>query len=638
MARYATEEGESVRRSDLDVSISEREELLVEAERIAHVGSWVWNVEDNRVAWSDELFRILGYDARVDLPSVDNFFAAVHPDDRARVQEASRHGVTHGAVQSVAHRVQHRDGTVRHVKMDGAYLFDSSGKLRRVVGTVIDVTESREAAERLERANRELEDVQAFAHLGSWTLDLRTGARRWSIEFFRILGLDPDTTTPGHDLFMSCLHPDDREQFRRLYQQAAETTQESSGYARIVRPDGTIRHVRLKGTGETDADGRPARLRGTMHDVTDLTLLQQRLAQAERLETVGRLAGGIAHDFNNIMTVIQSGSDLLGGSDPDVLRDIHKAVASARHLTSRLLAFGRQSTLNLRRVDPNQIVHETVQLVTRILGAHVTLHTQLASDVPATALDAELTSQALINLLLNARDAMPQGGDLYLSTHKRVIGSDTWAEIRVRDTGHGISDSIRERIFEPFFTTKADGRGSGLGLAMVHGAVEQQGGRIVVESGPGGTTFVLQFTAASEISTSSRSMRPKPAPEMRALTILVVEDQDSVLNVVRKTLERAGHRVIAASLPSEATALFTAHATEIDLVLSDLVMPEMFGTTLVERLAQLAPMPAVVFMTGYGAEAARDLTPEHIVVTKPFTTAELLGAIARGVRANQSDD
>ncbi len=631
MARF-DEGGDSVRRSDLEVSISEREELLLEAERIAHVGSWVWNVETNEVVWSEELFRILGYDPAVDVASVDNYFAAVHPDDRARVQASSQRGVETGLIEQATHRVLRRDGSVRYVRVDGSHLFDKDGRLRRIVGTAIDETESREAAANLQRANQELEDAQAFAHLGSWSLDLKTEERVWSREFFRILGLDP-SVTPSTEVFSACVHPEDREHIYALLMGSRTHGAQSMADARIIRPDGSMRHVRLKGTGERDASGELVRLRGTMLDITDLTLLQQRLAHAEKLETIGRLSGGIAHDFNNIMTVIQSGADLLSDSDPDVLGDIHKAVASARNLTSRLLAFGRQSTLRLERLDPNQVVGETVQLMSRIVGAHVTLRTELDPQVPAATLDAQLTSQALINLVINARDAMPTGGEIVIRTMRREINDTLHAEISVSDTGHGIDEHIRDKIFEPFFTTKGDGHGAGLGLAMVLGAVEQQGGRIHVDSSAAGSRFTLQFVAAPMLPPPLESMRPTRGQSTeRPLRMLVVEDQVRVLNVVRKLLERAGHEVLTADRPSLAIHVFQDQGPTIDLIVCDLIMPEMFGTTLIERFEAIHPLPPVLFMSGYGAEATRDIGEGRIILAKPFTAQELQEAIARTLR------
>ncbi len=512
MARYDLA-GETREMSGLEVSISEREELLVTAERIAHMGSWVWDVEHQKVSWSDELYRIFGCDPETEPGSYERFFQAIHPDDRERVREASHQVESTGEAAATVFRVLRPDGTMRYVQTDGAVIFDAQGKLRRIVGTILDITERHES---------ELE----------------------------------------------------------------------------------------------------------------LAAARERLARAERLEMIGRLAGGIAHEFNNIMTVIHGGAELLTpGAPPDVavLTQLKAAVASARELTTRLLAFGRQSTLRPQRVDPNQIARDTARLVARILGENVTVELELDPACPGAVLDPHLTGQALVNLLINARDAMPDGGRIALATNHGGPPEAPYVELIVRDQGPGIADDLRDRIFEPFFTTKPEGQGSGLGLAMVQGAVEQQGGSIVLASGPAGSEFTLRFPAAATAPAPAA-----PAPLLDAPghatpghhRILVVEDQDSLAFMVERLLRNAGHSVWVCTSPLEALELYRERRAEIDLILSDVLMPDLSGMELVERCAELGPLPRVLFMSGYGAEALRTVGEDRVVLPKPFTKAELLDTIA----------
>ncbi|MCC6625019.1 MAG: PAS domain-containing protein [Deltaproteobacteria bacterium] len=631
LGRYA-EAGGARPMSGMSVSISEREELLVEAERIAHMGSWVWDLESGAVSWSDELYRILGYDPEVDRPSADLYFQAIHPDDRAAVMEASREAAVTGIAPRADYRVLRRDGTTRHVLTHGAALFDEAGELKRIVGTLIDVTESREQAARLEHALQLLQDAQDMAQLGTWSSDLTRQTLSWSPELYRILGVPADAP-PATDAFFARIHPDDHATLRahveRLLAGVANT--EPPVDVRVVRPDGGLRHVRIRSRSERDAEGRVVMRRGIVQDVTDAVTLHQRVARAEKMETIGRLAGGIAHEFNNIMTVIHVGADLLAESpepDAEIIEQIRMAVASARELTSRLLAFGRQSTLRPRRVDVNDVVRDTLRLVTRILGAHITLDVVLEPDLPTATLDAHLTGQAIINLVLNARDAMPRGGRIVVSTRAVREARGTFVEVGVLDSGPGIDVALRDRIFEPFFTTKHEGHGTGLGLSMVQGAVEQQGGTVDFDSSPSGTLFVLRFPA-DDAAGAHRHDRAESGASARSLRILVVEDQESVAVLVQKLLERSGHRVTACLLPSQAITWYREHTRELDLVVSDVLMPEMSGVELVERLGHIAPLPAVLFMSGYGAEASHTLGRDRVVLSKPFTHAELLAAIAR---------
>ncbi len=638
MARQ--DEGGEVRTmSGLDVSISDREELLVEAERIVHMGSWVWDIEGNSVAWSDELYRILGYDPETEPPTRERFFAALHPQDRERIMQDSAHVAATGLLGEGLFRVMRRDGTTRYVQANGSVIFDGAGTMKRIVGTILDITERHVAALALERAHRQLQDAQAQAHLGSWGLDFNTQERIWSPELFRILGIDGDAPPP-REAMAAFLHPDDGPAVAALTARVQAHIEASEPVdIRIVRPDGNVRNVRITYAFDRDNDGKVCAVRGIMHDVTDLTALQKRLALAERMEMIGRLAGGIAHDFNNIMTVIHGGAELLGAPEHDwdtgdleIISQIKTAVASARDLTSRLLAFGRQSAVRLKRVDPNQIVRDTVRLVTRILGEHITVETRLADDAPHAMLDTHLTSQALINLFINARDAMPGGGRIYATT-RRVDGpAGPLVEIGVRDTGPGIAANLREKVFEPFFTTKHEGHGTGLGLAMVQGAVEQLGGSITLESGPDGTLFVMRFAAAAGDQVSDASSVRKHVEAQRRLRIMVVEDQESLAVMVQRLLKRAGHEVYICTSPGAAIEHFRGAGRDVDLVLSDVLMPEMSGMELIDRLQAIAPLPRVVFMSGYGAEAVRTLGHDRIVLAKPFTNAELLGAIERTFR------
>ncbi len=638
MARY-DEGGERRTMSGLDVSISDREELLVEAERIVHMGSWVWDIEGNSVAWSDELYRILGYDPETEPATRERFFAALHPQDRERIMQGSANIVATGQMGEGLFRVVRRDGTTRFVQGNGSVIFDSAGTMKRIVGTILDITERHVAALALERAHRQLQDAQTQARLGSWAYDFNTKERTWSVELFRILGLNGEEPPPRESL-LARLHPDDLPAVQALRERVEAHVEAAEPVdLRVVRPDGEVRNVRITYNFDRDSDGNICAVRGIMHDVTDITALQKRLALAERMEMIGRLAGGIAHDFNNIMTVIHGGAELLGTPDHDwdtvdleIIAQIKTAVASARDLTSRLLAFGRQSTVRLKRVDPNQIVRDTVRLVTRILGEHITVETQLADNAPSAMLDVHLTSQALINLFINARDAMPRGGRIYATT-RRVDGpAGPLLEIGVRDTGPGIAANLREKVFEPFFTTKHEGQGTGLGLAMVQGAVEQLGGSITLESGPDGTTFVMRFSAAAHDQVGVTSSDPKESPAKRRLRVLVVEDQESLAIMVQRLLKRAGHEVHISTSPTAAIDHYRSAGRDIDLVLSDVLMPEMSGMELIDRLAAIAPLPRVVFMSGYGAEAVRTLGHDRIVLAKPFTNAELLSAIERAFR------
>jgi two-component system cell cycle sensor histidine kinase/response regulator CckA len=354
------------------VSISEREALFVEAERISHMGSWVWSIETDEVTWSEELFRILGFDPERDVASVEAFVDAVHPDDRDRVRSSSVITVVTGMAPRVEHRILRPDGAVRHVLSDGTVLFDKDAKLRRIVGTVLDVTEAREAQRKLARAKVLLEEAQALGHMGSFAFDLEHGTFEWSREFCHILGV-PSDTSGSSELLFAHVHFEDVARLTELYQEVLEHGGRVEADVRIIQPTGEVRHVRLACVGQPGTDGSMLALHGTMLDLTEQHRLQERLMHAQKMEAIGRLAGGIAHDFNNLLMVVRGNLELLGGGERAELRAIMSAVESAQTLTAGLLAFGRKAHLERRVLDLNALVTQTVGLLQRLIGEHITL-------------------------------------------------------------------------------------------------------------------------------------------------------------------------------------------------------------------------------------------------------------------------
>jgi PAS domain S-box-containing protein len=631
-ARYReTDEHTSV--GGLDVSVSEREELLVEVERLAHMGSWIWNLETQQVVWSPELYRILGYDPEKREASTEAFFAAVHPDDRTRIQEVSAKGVAAGIAPQVDYRVLRADGTVRYVTMAGTMLFDDAGNLRRIVGAVLDLTEQRESAERSKRDNERLEEAQSIAHLASWQVELETGTFTWSGEFYRILGLPLDTQA-SQERFNESLHPDDRQRMADTHRRVLETGEGATADGRILRPDGELRYVRIKGVVHRNSQGKLEALRGTMLDITEHVRFREHLAHIQKMEAVGRLAGGIAHDFNNVLTVITTNLDLLRmsmkSSCPEI-EESFQALASATALTQRLLAFGRKAQLQRTVADANLLVSSTMVLMRRLVGDEIALHLELAEDLPSIRVDTTQLERALMNLVVNARDALPPGGQVTIATRAIKADGTRWVEISVADNGPGIDEETRTKVFEPFFTTKHDGRGTGLGLATVLGTAEQHGGTVDVDDrAEGGTIFRLRLPAdGGAVSAENNSTaEPRSLASNSGKTVFLVEDDPMVASVVVRTLEAGGHRVVLAAGPSEALRLWREQPGAFDLVICDVVMAEMRGPELARKLADGLHATPVLFITGYSEEMVTD-NLEHPVLGKPFSAAELNNAVAR---------
>jgi signal transduction histidine kinase len=362
----------------------------------------------------------------------------------------------------------------------------------------------------------------------------------------------------------------------------------------------------------------------------------EQVQQSQRLEAVGRLAGGIAHDFNNLLTGILSYSDLilqeLRPNDPirgDV-EQIRDAGQRAAGLTRQLLAFSRRQLLRPQVVSLNLSIAELEPMLQRLLGAEVSLETSLDPELGNILIDPGQVEQALVNLALNARDAMPAGGRLRLRTLNVELEGASYVRLELSDTGVGMDPATKARIFEPFFTTKHGGGGRGLGLSTVYGIVEQSGGRIAVQTTPGeGTTFTLDFPRYQGPE-AAIGTAPQRVPGIGTETLLLVEDEAAVRASVRRLLEWHGYTVLEARNGTEALKIYEARENEIDLVLTDILMPELGGHELVEQLRERRPDLRVVFMSGY---AERALTSNGSVpsgtgyLEKPFTVDTLMRRI-----------
>ncbi|HYQ41653.1 MAG TPA: PAS domain-containing protein [Polyangiaceae bacterium] len=620
------------------ISLPEREELMREAERVAHLGTWTWDMESGRVTWSDELFRILGLEPGKATPSVDAFFSAVHPADRERVLATNEQAIKDGVLPLVDCRIVRPDGSIRHTTSSGLYLFDSTGKPRRVVGGVLDRTESLEAEDKLRRALGLLEEAQCFARLGSWRFDPHTGETEWSREFRRIAGL-PEEVTPSVERFLACVIPEDLPRFRARYQQTLTEPGGGEIDGRLRGPDGAVRHVRLRGELFRMEDGRQE-LRGTMLDVTDQIRMREELAHAQKMEAVGRLAGGIAHDFNNLLTAITGNLELLSNriGRTQELDDSLSALASAAGLTRRLLAFGRKAQLTLKLVEPNELVRSTMALMQRLVGDEVRLETELAPGLPRINVDLLEIERALVNLVINARDVMPNGGVVRIATGQRRVDGVAFVELSVADRGPGIAELDLPHIFEPFYTTHQAAGGTGLGLATVLGTAEQHGGTVQVEPRAGGGSV---FSVLLPIAEGTREAIPNPrtgdsqlsraaggeaGPAPRVLQLLVVDDEPMIATVTGRLLSSRGHQVRIASEPRDALAIWAEHGKTIDLVICDVAMADMRGPELIARLCESGVIPRVLYITGYSEEATRSELG-HPVLAKPFTATALWNAV-----------
>ncbi len=505
------------------------------------------------------------------------------------------------------------------------------------------------ARSELFRSEQRLSFAQAAAGIGSWEVDT-TGEEFWSPSFRDLLGVDARTPA-STAAFRALVHPDDRDAVASADTEMLTVPGKHEFEYRILRRDGGVRSMLARGLCIVDGAGEPQRILGVAIDLTARKAdeqtnrrLELKLTQAQRLETIGRLAGGIAHDFNNLLTGINGYADLArvcldeGRSPRDEIEEIRAGGARAVALTRQLLAFSRQQVLDNELLDLNAVVRETEKLLARVIGEDVRVEYVLKSDSVIVSADRTQLEQVIVNLVVNASDAMPRGGGVTIEVgeagveadHAPDLASGSYARLAISDTGNGMDAETAAQIFEPFYTTKA--HGTGLGLATVHGIIAQSGGTILVDSAVGrGTTFTIYLPLATPTAAVPTHVE-SPAPPRRGAGehVLVVEDDRQVRAIVKQMLVSRGYEVTTASDGSEAIAAARG-AVLFDLILSDLVMPDMGGRELVEKVKVLQPGAAVLYMSGYSDDAVRRrgvISPGTALLEKPFSPDDL----ARKVR------
>jgi PAS domain S-box-containing protein len=420
------------------------------------------------------------------------------------------------------------------------------------------------------------------------------------------------------------VHPDDAPCLRALEDLCTGGRDGFQLEARYQRADGSALWGRTVASAIRQQDGALQFGLVMIEDVTDRRELGERLRQSQKLEAVGRLAGGIAHDFNNLLTTIKGLAEMLlaeHGAVPrlgDDLQEILKAGDRATALTGQLLAFSRRQVVQPQVLDPNASIRDMAAMLERLIGSDISLTLDLADDIHSVRADPGQVGQIIMNLAVNARDAMPRGGSLTLETRNVLLSAAEatrvgareeghYVQVVVRDTGHGMDEEIRERIFEPFFTTKEQGRGTGLGLATVYGIMQQSGGGIAVDTAPdAGTTFTLYFPSLGRF-VPPEARAPEAGAGGGSDTILVVEDEDAVRSLVGRILRKAGYTVLESSNGEEALDAFRENQDQIQAVVTDVIMPRMSGPELARKLADLVPDLPILYMSGYTQDEVLDV-------------------------------
>ncbi len=543
-------------------------------------------------------------------------------------------------------RHRKKDGSVMEVEVTSQALrFD--GRAARLV-LAVDVTEKKRAEEALRKSEKMLAEAQRVARLGSWEWDMVADQLSWSDETYRILGVTPEETGVRLAQTIQVVHPDDRERVQAELDEAVSQKRPFASEHRIVRPSGEVRVVHAQAEVSYDEEAMPQRMVGIVHDITEQRRLEEQFQQAQKMEAVGRLAGGVAHDFNNLLMLIRGYSELMlehAGADEtekQFAREVIEAADRAAQLTQQLLAFSRRQVLEPRVVSMNQSVAQMEKMLRRMLGEDIELGVRRKAMHPWVKVDPTQLEQVIMNLAVNAHDAMPTGGLLTLETANVELDAEyalqrpevqpgEYVMLAVSDTGAGMTEEVRAHAFDPFFTTKEKGKGTGLGLATVYGIVKQSGGNIWVYSEPGkGTTFKVYFPRVGAPAEEEAAREAGEAVKGTG-TVLLAEDEERVRKLGRQFLEASGYRVLEAKSASEALELMAQHEGEIDLLITDVIMPQMSGRELAERVVKQKPGIRVLFMSGYTDDVIvrhGELEAGTAFLQKPFTR----DALARKLR------
>ncbi len=538
----------------------------------------------------------------------------VHPDDLPRLVETMRQDHEPSPGFAVALRVVRGDGSTLWTEAQARNLYVDGVRTGRLT-LVSDVTERHRmmaALHESEELFRELaENVDAVFYLARPDA---SGVDYVSPGFWSIWGRTPDELHEQPELWLEAIHPEDRERVKEAF------NSDRAGFHaeyRIVRPDGSVRWISDRSFPVRNAEGELVRIAGVATDETTRRTLEMQLLQAQRLESIGRLAGGVAHDFNNLLTVILSHAAFarqdVKQADED-LEAIERAGARAAELTGQLLAFARRQVIEPRVIDLNTLTSQIDRMLRRLIGEHVELQTALEPSLWPVRADPAQMEQVLLNLAVNARDAMPNGGTLtletanvvldegYVSTHADVTPGD-YVMLAVSDSGEGIEPELLPMIFEPFFTTKPSGVGTGLGLATCYGIVRQAGGHIWAYSERGkGATFKIYLPRVEGVAGEAAGDQPA-TPARGNETVLLVEDDVSVRAIAVRALRAQGFVVLEASDGVEALEVARAFNGAIHILVTDVVMPRLGGKELAARLVEERPEVKVLFASGYTRNA-----------------------------------
>ena len=635
-------------------ALAESRRRLAEAQRISHLGAWTYDPVSGEVLWSEELFRIFRLDPSQYEPSYEGHKALVHPDDVDRLEDALGRLWEKDEPYELDYRIVVGDGETL-VLFTRARIERRDDGSRYMAGVCQDVTEARESQAKLARSLAMHSTILEATADGIIVTDLEGVTVSWNQNFTDMWHIPTELLEKrDREAVAGVILPQvhDQEGFlarvNELY-----SNPDLEGFDVLEFKDGKV-WERYSAPHQLNGEvvGRVWSFRditGRLEAEREKLELEARLQQFERLEGLGRLAGGIAHDFNNHLVAILNYATLAGEDLPEGaagrgdLDEVIQAAERASALTRELVAFSRQEMVEPRPLCLNALIVDSERLLRKTIGESIELKVSLGRDLETIEADPGQLERVLVNLAVNGRDAMPDGGVLEITTESVELtgverGADgSMVRLTVRDEGAGMSDDVAKRALEPFFTTKPEGEGTGLGLATVYGIVNQNGGHFAIDSAPGeGTTMTIDWPASTKPAVPAAAPAG-PAGLAARGTVLVVEDEEPVRRLTARLLSDAGFATVEASQGEEALELLESlGADDLCLLLTDIVMPRMSGRELTQRVHEKRPELPVLFMSGYTDDVIVRhgvATAELPFISKPFTRETLLEAVNEAIEA-----
>ena len=624
-----------------EVALRRREAELKEAQRVARVGNWEWVLQTDTVTWSEELYHIAGRDPRERVPNYKEHAQLYTPEDWARLQTAVERALKTGTAYELDLQMVRPDETTRWIAVRGEAERNTTGRIARLRGTTQDISERKRAEQKIqEQAN-----LLGLASDAIFVRDLDEKIRYWNKSAERLFGWTAKEAIGADFVTMTYEDPAPFEAAKRTLLEKGEW----SGEVRKPTKTGLELIVESRWTLLLDDSGNPRSILVIDTDITEKKQMESLFLRNQRLESIGQLAGGIAHDLNNILAPILMGAQALrqNSKDPEnslLLATIEGNAQRGAEIVKQVVAFARGVEGKRVILHPRYVIAEISWIIRETFPRSITLKTNEQENLWTVLGDATQLHQVLLNLAVNARDAMPQGGTLTLAA-ENVLLDEAGAALRpglkpgshvlfrVSDSGTGIAPNIADKIFDPFFTTKDPDKGTGLGLSTVLGIVKSHRGHIEFD------TKLAQGTEFRIYLAAEPGLRDPPLPKQRAAEalprgrgelILIVDDEEAVRSVMKRILESHGYRTLAATRGTEAVACYVEKGPEISVVLTDLHMPDMGGAEAIAVLRELNPNVRIIVATGAGSPAGAASVHEMGVqayIKKPFDLAHLLGTL-----------